>query len=421
MYKKTKLKNGVRIITNSMPKMRSISLGLWVKVGGRFESQENKGSAHFIEHMLFKGSRDYSCDKIKETIEGVGGSLNAFTSEEATCFLAKIPCDYLEKALFVLSDMVINPLFPNEELEKERTVILEEIKMYKDLPQSYVYELLDELMWPNQPLGGSILGSAEIISSITRENLRDFKNQYYTPSNIVISAAGKLDHEKFAKKVGSVFKSLKIAKANIFVEAKGEQIGPNLRIFDKTTEQTHLALGFYSLKREHKLKYALSLLNIILGGNMSSRLFNEVREKRGLAYEIGSAAKRFEDTGAFIVHAGIDNKKVPQAIEVILKELEKVKSNYIKPDELLRAKEFFIGQLQLALEDTMDNMLWIGDSVLSLDKIFTQEEVIKGIKAVSKEDVLNCAKQIFRQESLKVSLIGQLKEEESNIASILKI
>ncbi len=421
MYKKTKLENGLRIVTAEMPKMQSVAVGIWIGIGGRYEIPVIKGAAHFIEHLLFKGSRKFSCRKIKESIEGVGGSLNGFTSEELTCYLVKIPALHLDLALNVLSDMVLNPLFVSTDIEKEKTVILEEIKMYKDLPQSYVQELLDELLWPGQPLGESILGTTESISCMRRDDLVSFKKQHYTPLNIVVSAAGLLEHDKFAKKVSHIFSTLKEKKINKFEEARETQGKPQLKIFSKDTEQTHLALGFHSFKRDHLLKHALGLLNIILGANMSSRLFNEVREKRGLAYEIGTQVKRFQDTGAFIVHAGIDNKKVIDALSLILKELKAIKEKPVTPDEVKRAKDFYLGQLMLALEDTLDNMFWIGESTVNLDKTHSLRDIIKEVNKVKRNDLQLVAQTIFDEKKLNLSLIGPLKEKEQDIYNQLKI
>ena len=404
-----------------MPKMQSVALGIWIKVGGRYESKENKGITHFLEHLAFKGSKKYSCRKIKESIEGVGGSLNGFTSEELTCYLVKLPHAYLDLALDILSDMVINPALPKEEVDKERTVIIEEIKMYKDLPQSYVHELLDGLLWPGQSLGMSISGTVESVSRIKREGLSLFKEQYYIPQNIVISAAGLLGHNKFIKRVDNIFSYLKDKSINTFSPAKEAQHKPQLKLFHKDTEQTHLALGFHSFKRNHPLRHALGLLHIILGANMSSRLFHEIREKRGLAYEIGSQVKRFQDTGAFIVHAGIDNHKVGEAIKLILKELEKIKHKLVSIDEFKRAQEFYLGQLMLALEDTLDHMLWIGESTTALDKTYSLADIIKEVNRVKREDVQEASKYTFKEQNLNLALIGPLKDNEQKIYNQLHI
>lgn len=404
-----------------MPKMQSVALGIWIKVGGRYESKENKGITHFLEHLAFKGSKKYSCRKIKESIEGVGGSLNGFTSEELTCYLVKLPHAYLDLALDILSDMVINPALPKEEVDKERTVIIEEIKMYKDLPQSYVHELLDGLLWPGQSLGMSISGTVESVSQIKREGLSLFKEQYYIPQNIVISAAGLLDYNKFIKRVDNIFSCLKDKSINTFSPAKEAQHKPQLRLFHKDTEQTHLALGFHSFKRDHPLRHALGLLHIILGANMSSRLFHEIREKRGLAYEIGSQVKRFQDTGAFIVHAGIDDYKVNEAIKLILRELKKINDKLVGIDEFKRAKEFYLGQLLLALEDTLDHMLWIGESTTALDKTYSLADIIKEVSRVKREDIQEVSKYTFKEQSLNLALIGPLKDNEQKIYNQLHI
>jgi predicted Zn-dependent peptidase len=343
----------------------------------------------------------------------VGGSLNGFTSEELTCYLVKLPALYLDLALDILSDMVISPLLKQEEIDKERTVILEEIKMYKDLPQSYVHELLDELLWPAQPLGMSIIGSTESVSKINRKELYAYQKHYYTPLNIVISVCGKIKYDKFINKVEKIFGSLKSKNINAFSKIKEEQAKPQLKIFTKDTEQTHLALGFHSFMRGHPLRHALSLMHIILGANMSSRLFNELREKRGLAYEIGTQVKRFQDTGAFLVHAGIDNHKVNEAIGLILKELGKIKHKLVSIDELRRAKEFYLGQLMLALEDTMDYMLWIGESTATLDETYSLKDIIKELNKIKREDIQNVAKDVFKEESLNLALIGPLKDSKS--------
>ena len=415
MYNKSILGNGLKIIAHRMPARHSVSLGIWIKVGGRYENNSNKGIAHFLEHLLFKGTKNYSCRKLKESIEGVGGSLNGFTSEELTCYLVKMPGVYLEKALNILSDMVIRPTLPAVEIKKEKPVILEELKMYRDLPQSYVYELLDELLWPEQPLGAPIIGTVDSVSRMSRKDIGSFKEDYYTASNMVISAAGELDEEKLKERVAKIFSRLPKKRENIFLKVKERQDEIGLKVFYKETEQTHMALGFRSFKRGHPLRHALGLLHIILGANMSSRLFDEVREKRGLAYEIGTAVKRFYDTGAFLVHAGIDNSKVYSAIPLILKELSKTKDGLVTNDEFKRAKEFYTGQLKLGLEDTMEHMLWIGETTATLDRTYSLGEIIAEVNSVSRADIREVARKLFRNDNLHLSLIGPLKGAEDKI------
>jgi len=415
MYQKTILDNGVRVVSSTIKDVRSLAIGIWINTGSRNELPEYSGISHYLEHLVFKGTQKYSCQKIKESIEGVGGSFNGFTSEEATCYLIKIPAKYLDLALDILAEMVLRPALPAEEVVKERSVILEEIKMYKDLPQSYVYELLDELLWPQQPLGRSILGTVESVNRITRQDLDSYRKQYYTSANIVISAAGLVKHVKLSAKVKKKFAGLEKSLRNNFVPVSIQQSAPQINIFHKETEQSHFVIGFHGLPREHKLKYALGILNIILGGNSSSRLFDEIREKRGLAYEIGTGLKRLKDTGAFMVHAGVDNNKVLETLRLIFAQFSRIKTEMITEAEFKRAKEFFLGQLMLALEDAMDQMLWIGESTLSLDKTFSFKQIIGNVNKVKVGDIQEAANMILRKEHLNLAFIGPLKLIEEQI------
>lgn len=421
MHKKCKLKNGLRIISKRIDGVESVSLGIWINTGGRYETANQKGISHFLEHLLFKGSKKYSCRQIKESIEGVGGALNGFTSEELTCYLVKIPNRYLVSALGVLSDIVVNPCLKEADIEKEKTVILEELKMYKDLPQTYVYELLDELLWPHQPLGSPVIGTVESVTNINRKSLKHYHYNYYTASNMVISASGFLDHDLLIKRASAIFSSQNEAKLNTFVPVQENQNKPQLKIFHKDTEQTHMALGFHALKRDHPLRHAASILHIALGANMSSRLFNEVREKKGLAYEIGTAIKRFADTGSFIVHAGIDNSRIEESVGLILKELKKTKEHFLRRDEFKRAKEFYLGQLALSLEDTMEYMLWMGESVACLDKVYTLKQIIEEVDKVVLEDVRQVSRQMFDTKAINLALIGPLGKLEENISRQLNL
>jgi len=420
-YKKRVLGNGLKLVAKSIPGRQSLALGIWIKVGGRYEANSNKGASHFLEHLLFKGSRRYSCRKIKESIEGIGGSLNGFTSEELTCFFVKIPGRYLETALDVLSDMVIYPSLPASEVEKEKTVIIEEIKMYKDQPQSHVYELLDELLWPKQPLGAPVIGRVESLRRMKRKDLRLFKEKYYTPANIVVTACGLCDWNKLDRLVGRFFSCLKKKDLNSFSPVQEAQDSPQLKLSYDDTEQTHIALGFHSLRRDHRLKHALNIMHIILGANMSSRLFNELREKKGLAYEIGTLPRCYHDTGSFTVHAGVDNNKVIEAVALILKELKKIRDVLISQGEFKRAKEFYLGQLMIALEDTLDHMLWFGETTATIDKVYTLEEIAREVNSATPEDIRQVARDIFKENNLNLALIGPLKEGEQRIYSRLQL
>ncbi len=412
MYKKTRLENGIRVVTANMPSRDSATIGVWLGVGGRYEEEKSKGIAHYLEHMVFKGSKKYSCRKIKESIEGVGGALNGFTAEEFTCYLAKVPAKYLNLALRVLLDMAFYPLIIPKDVDKEKTVILEEIKMYMDLPQHYVQDLLDALLWPNHPLGMNIAGSLESVSSINRNNIFAFKEKFYQPSRAVVAVCGNLEHDDLVGRIRKLAIKKPEGKAINFLKASSRQAGPQFNFFDKETKQAHLAMGFAGFSREHPDRFALALLHVILGANMSSRLFQQVREVKGLAYEIATSVKRFADCGAFIIHAGVDSRKCFAAIRVIWEELDKIRKEKVKEKEFFRAKEYFLGQLSLALEDTMEQMLWAGESVSALDRIQTKEEIYKKVREVTIEGLQRVAGEIFKKTKFNLALIGQLEDKE---------
>ncbi|MFC1658278.1 M16 family metallopeptidase [Candidatus Omnitrophota bacterium] len=420
MYQKTILNSGLRLITHTMPGMESVAIGVWVRVGGRYESELNKGIAHFLEHLVFKGSRKYSCRQIKELIEGVGGALNGFTSEEATCYYAKLPAAKQFQALNILFDMAINPLLNQADIEKERFVILEEIKMYKDLPQSYVNDLLEQILWPGHPLGAPILGSRQTILRLRREDILSFQKKCYTPSNMVIAACGKLTHKQVLERLGEISSGLLMNKENSFISAPDYERKPKLKILKKRTAQTHLALGFYGMHRDHPDKHIYSLLHVILGANMSSRLFSEVREKRGLAYQIGTQVKGLSDTGMFLIRAGVDNTRLDKALEVIVKELARVKRGLASSSELIRAKEFYIGQLRLALEDTADHMFYIGEPTLHLNKTYDFARILKEVRGITPSDLRRVARGIFQAGAARLAVIGPVKDKESRLHAYLK-
>jgi len=280
---------------------------------------------------------------------------------------------------------------------------------------------LDQLLWPGQPLGEPIIGTVDSLKGIGRRELAAFQNRHYTPENIVISAVGRLDERLLNKKIRGIFLRRPSYGRNIFLKVPAEaQVKNRLKIFHKDTEQTHMAMGFCSLKRDHRLKHAQTLLHVILGANMSSRLFNEVREKRALAYEIATSVKRFSDTGAFLVHAGIDNRKVGDCIGLIFKELAKVRKNGILRDEFRRAKEFYLGQLLLSLEDTMEHMLMLGESLTATDRINTLQDTIKEVNRVTLSDLKQVARVVFQENKANLALIGPLDKEKAAIERILK-
>ncbi|MCM8757889.1 MAG: insulinase family protein [Candidatus Omnitrophica bacterium] len=419
MYEKTVLKNGLRIICFPLEDRDSVSLGIWVNAGSRFETKRIQGIAHFLEHLLFKGCRHYSCRQIKEYIEGVGGLLNGFTLEEVCCYFAKLPYKHLELALEILSDMVMYPLLLEEDIEKEKGVIKEEIKLHQDLPHSYVQQILEEILWPGHSLGRSGLGTFTSIDRIRRQDLIKFKESHYTLPNIVISACGNLNFEWLVKKVERLFNSYNFRSKIAFKKVSPYFREPEVKISVRSTSQTHLAMGFYGLSRSDPQRYSLGLIHTILGANMSSRLFNEIREKKGLVYEIATQVKYLLDTGTFIIHAGLDSKNLKTVINLIMKELNNLKRKNIGIKELKRAKEYYIGQLSLSLEDTLEHMFWIGESTITLDKTYTLNQIKDAVNQITAQQIKRLANQVFLPKKIRLALVGPIEEGADTIKSYL--
>jgi predicted Zn-dependent peptidase len=322
-----------------------------------------------------------------------------------------VPARYLSQTFDVLSDISVYPKLMKKDLDKEKTVILEEIKMYHDLPQYYVGELLEALLWPDHPLGQSLAGSMKTVSEMNVSDLKDFHQHFYSAQNIVVSACGNVKHNALVEMVQKKLHALKASQAMTYLPARKDQHKPAVNLYYKDTEQMHLALGYLAYENNHPDYYALALLSIILGGNMSSRLFTEVREKRGLAYSVNTGLKSLDDTGVFIVRAGVDNTKIVPAVELILKVLSSV-TRRIDADEFKRAKEYYMGQFSLGLEDTMDHMIWMGAVVLSNDQAKTPEMVIERISKVQIKDVIRVAKQVLDPKRLNMAIIGPMTEEQ---------
>lgn len=410
-YNLTTLENGLRVLTVPMANRESAAVAIWVKAGGRYEPKKISGISHFLEHMMFKGTPSRSIRQIKEEIEGVGGVLNAFTGEEMTCYFAKLLKPYYPRALEVLSDMVLHATVPADELAKERTVILEEIKMYRDLPSHHVHDLMGELLWPNQPLGRSLAGPAETVSGMSRAEILKYKKDYYHTSNILVSVSGDIDHEEVLSRVASIYQTRQQKKPSSFAAADSKQTKPRTHYYEKQTEQTHLVIGLHALPRTHPDRYKLGLLHVMLGANMSSRLFEEVREKRGLAYEIKSGMSGYHDAGAFMVSAGVETKKTVRAVEVIIRELGKVRKSFVKPGELRRAKDYFLSQVSMSVEDTLDHLLWAGEKALCSGELPDKAEIRQKVESVTLEDIQQVAQNIFRTGNLNLSLIGPVPEK----------
>lgn len=410
MYKLAVLPNGLKVVTIDMPYMESVALGIWIRSGGRFENSGNNGISHFLEHMVFKGTLRRSGKEIKESIEGIGGTLNGFTGEESTCYFVKVTSEHTDLALDVLSDMALNPKLVKNDIEKEKAVILEEIRMYIDLPNHYVHELLSKLIWPRHPLGMPLAGIPETVKKINQKSLKEFKERFYSPENMLVVCAGRVDAKDFLGKVKRHFKDAEKREIPHSKKFAGKQARPKSNFLYKDTEQTHLALGFHGVSMFHADRYAADLLHVILGGNMSSRLFHEVREKRGLAYDISSSAKHYSDTGSFVISAGLNNRGLPDAVDVIIKELCKIKNKPVSVDEFKRAKEFCRGQLLMALENTLMRMTWVGEKIITRDPLRDIDSVLEMLDKVTIKDITSMAKHTFRKSNINIAVIGPLKE-----------
>ena len=406
-----KINNGLTVATREMDHMESVSFGIWIRTGVRCENNANNGISHLLEHLLFKGTNTRDMKQIKEEIEGRGGSFNGFTAEEFTCYLVKLLAKDAELGVDILSDMVLDPRLDGKEVEKEKGVVIEEINMYKDIPAQHVHEILSEMLWPKQPLGLPLAGSVESVNSIKREDVVRYKNTYYSPNNMLLIGTGKL---KEGDLLGLANKYLAKAASNEipkFEKAKKEQSEPVLNLTAKDTEQTHVAIGFHAPDRFGPDRYAASVLNVILGANMSSRLFHIVRDEMALCYEISSSIRRYEDDGAFVIGAGLEEKKLLKALETVLKELNTLKREPVKKGELERAKEFYRGQLLFTMEDTMSLMLWLGEKIISNEKDLEPKSIIDKIESVTEEDLMRVASSIFKNDNLNLAVIGPVKDE----------
>lgn len=411
MYELESLDNGLGIASDIMDHMESVSIGVWIRAGGRYENTKNSGISHLLEHMLFKGTIKRDTMLVKQEIEGRGGSFNGFTSEEHTCYLVKLLAKDAELGVDILSDMVLNPKLDQAEVEKEKSVIIEEINMYKDIPAHYVHEILAEMMWPNQPLGMPLAGTVKSVSAITRQDVADYKDHYYNTKNMLAVGTGKLGKKDFRDMAAKYFASSDAKSASSFQKAKVSCKEPALSIYRKDTEQTHMALGLHTINRFHPDKYVLSILNILLGANMSSRLFHIVRDEMALCYEISSTVRRYEDTGAFVVSAGVDHKKLVKSLQVILKEIGRLKTEPVGSEELGRAKEYYKGQLLFALEDTMSRMLWIGERLISGERGFTVKSILEKVDRITSDDITRVARDTMKTESLHLAVVGPMKED----------
>lgn len=404
MYQRATLPNGIKIICEPIPYVHSVSIGIWVGTGSRYEDPKYNGISHFIEHMLFKGTSRRTTKEIAEAIDAVGGQLNAFTTKEYTCYYAKVLGEYSHLGFDLLADMFTNSLFAPEEIEKEKLVVLEEIKSFEDSPDELVHDLLAGAVLKDHPLGRPILGTPETMARIDRQVIMEYLLQHYTPDNMVIAAAGNLQIDQIIAEVEKSFSKLK---------GKFESQLPPLPLYSpeiilksKETEQVHLCLGTRGVNRKHVDKYAVFILDSILGGSVSSRLFQELREERGLVYVTGSNHSAFRDTGIFTIYAGTSLKNYDEVVRLIKQEVKRLYNEAVSDQELNRAKEQLKGNLLLSLESTSNRMSRIAKIELYRDQLLTPEESVAKVEAVTPEDVLRVAGEMFGTEEPIITAIG---------------
>lgn len=406
----TKLPNGIRVITSAIDHVQSVAMGIWIGVGSRHETKARGGASHYLEHLLFKGTPRRSALAISQAVEGRGGYLNAFTQEESTCYYARAGFDRMKPSFDVLADMVLNAKCSEEDVEKERQVILEEMLMYRDQPHQFVQELLQEAVWPGHPLGRPIIGCEQSVGGMTAADIRTYKTEMYLPSAMVAAFAGHLDHQQCVDWVAGYFADMeggRRPKATRFRAAAPQERGKGVA---REIEQTHLALGVRLFGRMDPQRHILRVLNTILGENMSSRLFQTVREKHGLAYSIQSGVQLHDDTGILQISAGLDRKRSAKALDLILKEMDRFRSIPVGAGELRRAKDYLLGQLRLGLENTSHQMMWIGDNILSYGRFVDPAETIESTQRVTPEDVRILAATIFDRHRMSVATVTPVKD-----------
>jgi predicted Zn-dependent peptidase len=389
-----------------MTQVRSISIGVWLTRGSRHESAERGGIAHFVEHMLFKGTGTRTAEDIAQAIDSIGGQLDAFTAKEYASYYIKVLDEHLPLAIDILSDIVRNPAFSPDDIEREKKVVLEEIKMVEDTPDDLVHELFTQGFWENHPLGRPILGTKETVESFNAELLRDYFKNVYTAKNLIVSAVGNLEHERVRELVEEKFGSL--IQPGEPARDQAPRVVPKILVRNKELEQSHLCLGVGSYPQNHDDRYSSYVLNTLLGGSMSSRLFQNVREKRGLAYAVFSGLSAYRDAGSFTVYAGCSNEAVGEVIDLIVEELRGVKQTAVPEAELQRSKDHLKGSLMLSLENTASRMSHLARQEIYFDRQFGLDETLQGIEQVTTRDVQRVATDLFQNGSLAATVLGNV-------------
>lgn len=406
MYRKDTLSNGIRVVSETLPKSRSVSIGVWVKVGSRHEPQELGGISHFLEHMFFKGTQKRTAKDIAIEMDALGGEMNAFTSQETTTYYVKVLDEHLPAAIDLLSDILLASRFDPIEMEKERKVILEEIKGVEDSPDDYIHELFTSTVWPDNPLGRPILGTKDTIRSLAHKDILAYIDNYYSPKEIVISVAGNFEHAQLIELLNASFGTLsrpgipKLEATPVFTHA--------VNVKKKQLEQVQVCLGCRGIHYTHDDRYVIIALNTLLGSGMSSRLFQEVREQNALVYTIYSYVASYRDTGLCTIYAGTDPSNALEAIRLIIKEMKKIKEEGITPAEEARIRTQIKGNLVLSLESSNSHMSRIARQEIYFGKYLSIDDIIKGVEKVTAEQVQRLAQQLFTSDNISLSVLGPL-------------
>lgn len=410
MYKKHVLENGLTIVGEEIPYVKSISLGVWINAGSRIENEEISGVSHFIEHMLFKGTKNRTSKELASEIDNLGGQINAFTSKECTCYYVKLLDSHIDIGIDVLSDMLLNSKFSESDIDKERSVIIEELKMYEDSPEDLAYDLLTEHIYKEDPLGMNIIGTEESLKRLNKDKLLEYFNKYYVPNNSVIAISGNFDFDNIVKKIEEKFKSWEKREVSISIEKA--KFNNCFLTKNKDIEQVNLAMSLEAVPLENdKEVYALAVINTVFGGSISSRLFQRIREEKGLVYSIYSAQSLYRKCGELGIFASMSNDHLEEVYGSIIEEIKRIKANYLTDKEIKESKEQLKGSYILGLESTSSRMMSIGRSLLLTDKLESTDDILKLIDDVDQETVKMVIDKIFNLDTLGVCIVGRDVEE----------
>ena len=405
--KKEVLRNGLIVVSENMPHVRSVAVGIWLATGSRQERPERNGISHFIEHMVFKGTENRSAEEIARSVDSIGGHLDAFTAKECVSFNTVVLDEHLDVAFDVLSDLVLHPLFNPEDIKREQGVVIEEIKSEEDNPDYLLHEIFSQKFWKGHPLGKPILGTRQTVGALAKNVIEEQFHLVYRPNNMIIAAAGNVQHTRLLELVGERFHHLKKQSQKFTDSAPRAHSHVTLRN-KPSLEQVHLCLGVPSYPLAHERRYASYVLNTLLGGGMSSRLFQNIREKQGLAYSVFSDLAPYRDTGCLIVYAGTSPVSAPRVVASIMQEFRDLKENLVGAEELRRAKDHLKGSLMLSLESTGSRMSNLARQELYFRKFFTLDEMIEKIEAVTAEDIAEITREFFRTDRISLTVLGRL-------------